>query len=310
VGLVEFDSFRDGLHPCSNIILSANRYIRKMKGGSQSIFVRANDGRHYVVKLNDNPAGPNLLANEKMGSSIAKAVGIPVAESRGILLSESFIDSHPDLWFEHSSGVRRPQHGVHLGSQLIGETSGLERPTEYMSPSRVEEIMNREMFLGMYLLDVWANHQDRRQAIFRRSSSSKREVYFIDHGHMFGGPEWKFQNNVGSPLHFELAVYKGLWQDEQIALWISKLQSVIPEVLQSVIQDMMPRWYTGSFAELSEKLTDRLANLHELVQENASRNWPVFQQKTDGTLRLSNSGIHDLGTPNARSAVYGRLANA
>jgi hypothetical protein len=62
-----------------------------------------------------------------------------------------------------------------------------------MSTSRVSAITNREAFLGMYLFDVWANHQDNRQAIFRRSSTNDQEVWFIDRGRMFGGPQWTFK---------------------------------------------------------------------------------------------------------------------
>ena len=125
---------------------------------SQSIFVQANDGKYYVVKMAGNPQGTNTLANEYVGSFVAKAVGLPVVQPRGIFLSDSFIDKHPYLWFELPFGVRRPEDGVHFGSLLIGQPSGAERPTEYISPSRIDRITNREAFLGMYLLDVWANH--------------------------------------------------------------------------------------------------------------------------------------------------------
>jgi hypothetical protein len=311
VSLVAFRSFEDSLHPCSNAILSANKYIRKMKGGSQSILVRANDGRHYVVKMSDNPIGPNLLANEHMGSLVAKAVGLPVAEARGICLSDSFIDSHPDLWFELPSGIRRPNKGMHFGSLFVGQTSGADRPIEYISPSRVSTITNREAFLGMYLLDVWANHQDNRQAIFRRSSTDALEACFIDHGHMFGGPEWKFKESSGSALHLEMAVYSDLWQNEQVSSWISRFQTIIPEVLMSIVPPMASEWYSGDQNELLHKLTDRLLRLPELVQADAEKTWrPSQQKKINGTLRLSDSRIHDLGTPDTRSAFHRSRATA
>jgi hypothetical protein len=294
VGLVEFRSFEDSLHPCSDAILSANKYIRKMRGGSQSILVRANDGRHYVVKMMDNPIGPNLLANEHMGSLLANAVGLPVAQAKGIILSDSFIDSHPDLWFELTSGVRRPNKGMHLGSLFVGQTSGVGRPLEYISPSRVSAITNREAFLGMYLLDVWANHQDNRQAIFRRSSTNELEVCFIDHGHMFGGPEWSFHGNLGSARHLETAVYTDLWQDEQVAFWISRFQTVIPEMLMSIVPAMTSDWYSGDSSELFSKLMDRLLRLPELIQ----------------ALRLPDFGIHDLRTPDTRSTFHRCRATA
>jgi hypothetical protein len=304
VGFVEFSSFESGLHPCSKVVLSANKYIRKMRGGSQAIFVRANDGKHYVVKMHGNPAGANVLANEQIGSLVAGAVGLPVVKPKGIFLSDSFIDYHPDLWFELSTGVRRPQKGMHFASMLIGQTSGLERPTEYISPSRVDRIINREAFLGMYLLDVWANHQDNRQAIFRTNSSDAQEVIFIDHGHMFGGPEWNSRENFRSALHLERAVYKNLWQDEQIALWISRFQSVIPGVLKSVKHSIQPQWYKGDFFELIDWLNDRLANLSELSRKDAAKNWHSFRENSaDQTLRLADSELPDLGALATPAAV-------
>jgi hypothetical protein len=71
----------------------------------------------------------------------------------------SFIDSNPDLWFDlQSSEIRRPRKGVHFASLLVGQPSGQSRPTQYISPSGINMITNRDAFLGMYLLDVWANH--------------------------------------------------------------------------------------------------------------------------------------------------------
>ena len=86
MSFVEFDSFHKEEHPCSTVFLSANKYIRKMKGGSQSILVQCDDNRFYVVKMAGNPQGSNILANEFLGSVIAHAVGLPVAECRVIRL--------------------------------------------------------------------------------------------------------------------------------------------------------------------------------------------------------------------------------
>jgi len=35
LGLIEFHSFHADLNVCSNVILSANKFIRKMRGSSQ-----------------------------------------------------------------------------------------------------------------------------------------------------------------------------------------------------------------------------------------------------------------------------------
>jgi hypothetical protein len=311
VSLVEFRSLEDKLHPCSNAILSANKYIRKMKGGSQSILVRANDGKHYVVKMADNPIGPNVLANEFMGSSIAKAAGLPVAEAKGIVISDSFIESHPDLWFELQSGKRRPNKGVHFASLLVGQTSGTERPFEYVSPSRVHLVTNREAFLGMYILDIWANHQDNRQAVFRRRPDNTLEAFFIDHGHMFGGPEWNFNATSLSALHLELEIYRDLWQEDKITSWVSRFQTVVPGVLRRIADPMDSKWYSGDLAALIDRLTKRLAELPELVQTDLARISRQFpRNRIEETLRQSKSGLHNIGAPDTRSSLSRSRATA
>jgi hypothetical protein len=105
-------------HFGSTAYLSAVRYIRKMRGGSQAILVLCDDGHHYVIKMAGNLQGPNVLANELLGSVIANAVGLPVAPCRLIYLSDDFVDGEPGTWFETPTGRCRPVAGLHFGSLL------------------------------------------------------------------------------------------------------------------------------------------------------------------------------------------------
>jgi hypothetical protein len=225
-----------------------------------------------------------------------------VAEGKAIYLSNSFIDSFPDSWFELTSGRARPVAGLHFGSLLVGQSSGQRRPTEYISPSRVNMITNRGAFLGMYLLDIWANHQDNRQAVLRRGSNDHtQEAFFIDHGHMFGGLEWDFKECPGVAFHLETAVYSDLWEDEQIASWISHFRTVIPEVLSWVEAIVPLQWYKGDLSRLIDRLTERLSGLNELIQADAAKSRLLAPQKSDDdTLRLSDSGIHGVRASDAR----------
>jgi hypothetical protein len=288
LSFVEFDSFHKEEHPCSTVSLSANKYIRKMKGGSQSILVQCDDNRFYVVKMAGNPQGSNILANEFLGSVIAHAVGLPVAECRVIRLSDHFIDSDPGMWFELSSSRKRPEAGLHFGSLLVGQPSGSERPSEYISRSRINTIANREAFLGMYLLDVWANQQDNRQAVLlRQPLDGTQQVFFIDHGHMFGGSEWNFKERPGVAFHLESSVYTGLWHDDIVLSWISHFRTVLPEVLSWVAPIVPSPWYNGDLRTLLAELIHRLSNLAELVQKDVTKSHQfVYQNSENDTLRL------------------------
>ena len=312
MSFVEFDSFHQEERLCCTVFLSANKYIRRMKGGSQSILVQCDDNRFYVVKMAGNPQGPNVLANEFLGSVIAGAVGLPVAESKAIYISDHFIDSEQDMWFGLPSGRKRPEAGLHFGSLLLGQPTGPERPSDYISRSRVTTIANRDAFLGMYILDVWANHQDNRQAVLiRRSDDDTQEAFFIDHGHMFAGTHWNFQERPGAAFHVESSVYSDLWHDEIVTSWISHFRTVLPDVLSWVIPRVPLQWYKGNLRDLSEGLIHRLSNLTELVELDATKSRQfVHQNSENDTLRLSDPGIHKLRTADTRSTAYRDLATS
>jgi hypothetical protein len=301
LGMIEFFPSKNLVH-CSSAILSANKFIRKLNGGSQSILVQANDSKYYVVKMMENPQGSNVLANESLGATVARAVGLPVAHNKGIYLSDTFIDNFRDLWFESPAGRRRPNRGVHFGSLFIGQPSGAQRPNEYISPSRLDNIANRQDFLGMYILDVWANHQDSRQAVFCRSSDGTQKAFFIDHGHMFGGPEWTFEDRPGIALHLEKKIYTDLWNEDLVASWISHLQMATPSALSYANQAMQPEWYQGRVEELIGRLTERLCRLPEIVRADIDGCWHLIKPRTiNDKLRLPDSGIQDLRTSDGGS---------
>jgi hypothetical protein len=311
LSLIEFGSFRGDLAHCSSAILSASKFIRKMRGGSQSILVQANDTRYYVVKMVGNPQGTNVLANEFLGSMVAMGAGLPVAIARGIYLSDSFIDTYPEIWFEFTDRRCRPSKGMHLGTLFVGQLSGPERPAEYISPSRVGTITNRAAFLGMYILDILTNHQDNRQALFRRAPSGREmEAIFIDHGHMFGGPDWNFDERPGVALHVERSIYSDLWQEEHIASWISHLRLVVPEALTIATPGIPPEWYKGEVKVLFDIVAARLASLDELVHTESQQCGHLFREGlADGALRLSDSGVHRIRTASERGAFsYPRQA--
>jgi hypothetical protein len=188
----------------------------------------------------------------------------------------------------------------------VGQLSGPQRTSEHINPSRIDSIPNRDAFLGMDILDVGANYKDNHRAIFRRSLTNALEGCFIDPGHMFGGPE-----NPIFALNLEMAVYADLWQDEQVVSWISRLQTIIPKVLTSIVSPSASEWYSGDLNELHSRQAARLLSLPELVQADTEKAWHPRQQKSvNESLRLSDFGIHDLRTPDTRSSFYRARATA
>jgi hypothetical protein len=160
-------------------------HIRKLRGGSQPILVRASDGYFYIVKFRDNLQGPNLLFNEVLGTELFRHVGLPVPEWRPVFVSEDFLDRNPACWMETAHGRYRPQGGYCFGSRFLGlrNTSLFE----ILPGQRFSRIQNRRDFWTARVLDVLCGHTDNRQALFLQQNCGQLKAYFIDHGHLFGG---------------------------------------------------------------------------------------------------------------------------
>jgi hypothetical protein len=168
-------------------------HIRKLRGGSQPILVRASDACFYIVKFLNNLQGPNLLFNEALGTELFRRVGLPVPEWRPVYVSDEFIDQNPQCWMETEHGQLRPQAGWCFGSRYLGvENAALYEILPGQSFNRVE---NRKDFWTAWVIDVFCGHADNRQTIFREQKATGLKAYFIDHGHLFGGA-----SGVDSPV--------------------------------------------------------------------------------------------------------------
>jgi hypothetical protein len=164
--------------------VKALQYIRKLRGGSQPILVRANDGHVYVVKFRNNLQGPNLPFNEAMGTELFRVAGFNVPKWRLVEVSDDFIDRNPSCWMETECGWRRPASGLCFGSEFLSLRSN--SIFEILPEQRFSRIRNRRDFLKAWVFDVLSEHADNRQAVFLERYHSL-DAYFIDHGHLFGG---------------------------------------------------------------------------------------------------------------------------
>ena len=56
--------------------VSAVQHVRRMRGGAQSQLMRASDGYFYIVKFQNNPQHPRILANEILATRLADQIGL------------------------------------------------------------------------------------------------------------------------------------------------------------------------------------------------------------------------------------------
>ena len=162
--------------------LVAVEFLRKLRGGSQSILVRADDGFLYVAKFLRNLQGPNLLFNEAMGTELFRAYGLSVPEWRPILVNKLFLDRNSACWFETESGRVRPEPGLCFASRFLGGAA--DGIWEILPGSYFRRVSNRMAFGLAWLLDgaPATRTTDRPFSFARKMATSER--FSIHHGGM------------------------------------------------------------------------------------------------------------------------------
>ena len=235
----------------------AVRFLQRLRGSSQPFLVEASDGLLYVVKFANNPQGPNIAFNESMGSYLYRACGLPVPNWSPIYVGDDFIDQNPLCWFNGTRGMERPDAGMCFGSRFLQNTE--RRLFEILPGTFYTRITNQTQFWLAWLVDVCARHCDNRQALFYEALDRSLDTYFIDHGHMFGGPKGKHTPQYRAASYLDLRMYPIISSLSVLEL-TRTVTNLDFKMLRRVADDLPAPWKTESalenFAACLETLQD------------------------------------------------------
>ena len=237
-------------------------FVRNLRGGSQPILARASDGFLYVVKFANNLQGPNLLFNEGAGSELYHACGLPVPKWRPLVVSDSFLDKNPECWMQTPEGHLRPASGLCFGSRFLGGNG--KRILEILPGSMFKRVRNQMSFWLAWLIDVFAEHVDNRQAIFEEGADGWLDAYFIDHGHLFGGPNADSKRHFRASRYLDRRIY-GQVSSETLLDFQNVLHALDADRLRQRIEAIPAEWSHVSACEGFERCLQRL-KMGSLVQ--------------------------------------------
>jgi len=219
------------------------RYIRNLRGGSQPILAQASDGLLYVVKFTNNLQGPNLPFNESMGSELYRACGLAGPSWKPLLVTDAFLDQNPDCWMQTPEGRLRPDPGLCFGSRFLGG-DGI-RLLEILPGTSLKRIRNSKSFWLAWLIDICAWHADNRQALFLEDANGGLEAFFVDHGHLFGGPKGDLQKHFQASRYLDPRIYPSI-----SSLYLLDVQRVVGSLdadqLWQRAQELPDSWKTLS----------------------------------------------------------------
>ena len=253
-----------------------------MRGGAQSHLMRCDDG-YYVVKFQNNPQHRRILANELLGSKLARRLGLPAAPVEVIEVRRELIENTAELVVQTGASREPCTPGRQFGSRYPGNPAQLA-VHDFLPDEQLTEVENLDAFAGVFAFDKWTCNTNGRQAVFFREREGARyQAWMIDQGFCFNAQNWDFPDAPLRGLYARVCVYDGVRDMEAFEPWLERIRRTGEDgTLDDVSRQVPPEWYDGDLDALYgllERLVRRTARLPDLIQEARNsyrrpfRNW-------------------------------------
>ncbi len=257
-------------------------HVRPMRGGAQSHLIRGDDGHYYVVKFLNNPQHSRILANEWLGTNLARFVGLSAPHAVVMDVDQAFIATHKlSLRIAGKSVACSP--GPAFASRL--PVQHVESPIyDHLPEARLALVENLDEFAGILAVDKWLCNCDGRQVVFCRPQRfSRLRAYFVDFGFCFNAGEWSFPDSPLRGAHSHNAVYRTVTGWDSFEPWLSRIETLRYREIKAIAYDMPPPWRTDTDAlnRLVADLLLRRGTVRRLIESVRFSNRAPFTNWTD-----------------------------
>jgi hypothetical protein len=120
-----------------------------------------------------------------------------------------------------------------------------------------QRVRNRNSFWLAWLIDICAKHADNRQAIFEQGADGWLDAHFIDHGHLFGGPNGDVTKKFQASRYLDPHIYQALTSIE-ILYFQGCVHALCGDQLWRAAAALPEDWKTTSATDGFAKTLDRL----------------------------------------------------
>jgi hypothetical protein len=252
--------------------IRAIKHIRRMNGGSKAHMCECSDGYNYIIKFQNNPQGNRTLANDLLGTLLARYMGLPVPEPAIVEVTEDLTPGKPDRMLRYDPGANLGPPGKCFGSRYLTPRMPGSHRSNSVAPgdlnrAYLSKLRNLEDFAGMLVFDKWACNTDHRQVIFVRDEGSRDRVVMIDFGYCFHAHNWRFPPHRSIGVFGEWFVYNAIEGMEAFEPWLQILENDLDQdVLTSLARLIPPIWYDFDAVAVKSLLTS-LNKRRKLVRE-------------------------------------------
>lgn len=267
--------------------LYAEQHVRRMRGGSQAHHMRASDGAFYVVKFQNNPQSPRVLASEMFVTQVGLWLGLPLPRVEPVEVSGWLIQNTSELRMQVEGAKFPCSNGLQLGSQYpFNPLNEQVEIYDYLPDSYQSKLAEPLNFARILVLDKWLGNADGRQAIFIRKRRSRYfRAMFIDHGYCFNSGEWTFEDLPLHGVHHRNYVYQGITGWESFEPTLTKAEGIGFLDLWRFAQRIPPEWYghdSDGLRQLIETVYERRLQIRELIEAFRTSERNPFPNWKDG----------------------------
>jgi hypothetical protein len=233
--------------------------------------MRASDNHLYVTKFQNNSQHVRILANEYLGGTLGKLLGLPMAGVAIIDVSEWLIANSPGLKIETGTTSVPCASGLQLGSQYMTDPQQAQI-FDYLPEAMLLKVVNREDFHRVLVFDKWTGNSDGRQAVFvkQRPKGHFYRASFIDHGHCFNAEEWAFTDAPLRGTFANYSVYRSVTGWKSFEPVLSQVEQLDMANLWKIANEVPKEWYghdSDRMSRLIEELGERRSLIRDLINQ-------------------------------------------
>ena len=269
--------------------IKAFKHIRCMNGGSKAHMCECSDGYKYIVKFQNNPQGNRTLANDLLGTLLARYMGLPVPDPAIVEVTDDLMPGKRDRMLRYDPGANLGPPGKCFGSKYLTPRMPGSHRSRSVAPGDLNrayllKLGNLKDFAGMLVFDKWVCNTDPRQVIFVRDEDNRDRVVMIDFGYCFHAHNWRFPPHRSIGVFGEWFVYNAIEGMEAFEPWLQILENDLDEdVLTSLASLIPPIWYDFDSVALGALLTtlnERRKVVRKLLGDCCSMNPHSFRNWT------------------------------
>lgn len=246
-------------------MLKAVRYLGPVGLGvtSPRLFL-ADDGRVYVVKMQQNHLGPKILVNELIAARLGNLTDLCFPPGDIIFIQ-------PREVFHHHKIHAAARPGYHFASLFLAGS-------RYVTQGNLPRAVNKRQMAGVVLFDHLFHNVDRTQnyknLLIRREEQGYR-MYAIDHSHLFLRGRWTTDSLavLADKIHIDYRrafrmLLKYYFTADDILHYAEKFRNITQEQLTAIVEEIPAEWLPDA-AERQAMLTymvKRLAKVMDLAE--------------------------------------------